>query len=1213
MKKYTTYILPIIGALALLYVIFVPSEKTVKESAAVFSNYIIQQEKKFTEILPGLADTLCTNADLIAYKENKDLPFDLLLYKNDSIIAYTSNRSIPTLPVSLIEQRSVIISLNNGWYFLQKSKKNDSEIVALSLLKDNFKIENEFLKNQIHFSNTISSNLAISDQNIAGSIPIRNIDGKNVGYVYINSTLPDVTLNIYSLFSILAILCIALFYIWQLCFNVAQKLNPLAGFGLMAILLFSVRVIMISGEFPKELSQLQLFSPTLYASSYFANSLGQLFISILFLLLLAGFATYINIKDFIVTKHSKFLTGVMGLLTALLTTVLAVLFHSLILDSIISLELYDVISLSAYSMLALLCIILYLVIHFLFSKITFSIGLKKENIKLFLICTLLFMLIFEYWFLGIDEIAVSIYSCLWILVFIFISYQLIESRGKWIFSWSLSPMVLFMYSILMMFLLENFYETKERQQRLFFGNKLVAGHNYAAEYGFKEISNQLKTDKFLQSYFSSNLIGYRELKERLSVIYLKNYFQNYDYDIYFFDKQNNCIKSSDSLAERQIVDKIKYINNDSLIFLEDSVFQTGYLGFLQLKDDTTFWGKAAFLFKPKLYNTQNVYPELLVNNRIWAGNTKKNYNYAIYSNDKLLIQNGDYPYPYYWDKAMDNESWKTYFMDTKAWEHLVIKENNVKKVIVSIEQEGFFEPLASFSYFFIVLTFFTTLAWLINQFVLKKRLNRDNDEIIKMSFQSKIQLAMLSIIAFSFLVIGIITVSFIHKQYDNYYSERFSRKVKSILTGLEYVLEDKGLKSNDRSDVLQIEAAKLSEINNIDINIFNTSGELALSTRPEIYTNGLISKMMSPIAFDKMTISKENQFVQPEKIGTLDYSSFYVPLRNKQKNTLGFVNIPYFEKSKDVDSEVSSFLVTLLNVYAFLFLCAGIISFFISNSITRPLRFISEKIRRLNLDKRNEPIQWKSNDEIGRLINEYNKMIYALEDSAKQLAKSERETAWRQMARQIAHEIKNPLTPMKLSIQYLQRAIDENNPNVNEMAKKVNRTLIEQIDNLSAIATAFSSFAQMPKPNNEYIDLNITISDIVGLFQNEGEVKLTFNAYIPTADVFADKNQLISVFNNLIKNAIQSIPEDKEGLIDVIVLEEYGQIKVVVMDNGSGIPKDQHDKVFVPNFTTKSSGTGLGLAISKQIIDNSKGKIWFESEVGTGTKFYVTLPSVIPS
>lgn len=370
---------------------------------------------------------------------------------------------------------------------------------------------------------------------------------------------------------------------------------------------------------------------------------------------------------------------------------------------------------------------------------------------------------------------------------------------------------------------------------------------------------------------------------------------------------------------------------------------------------------------------------------------------------------------------------------------------------------------------------------------------------------------------------------------------------------------------------------------------------------------------MSPIAFDKMTISKENQYVQPEKIGTLDYSSFYVPLRNKQKTTLGYVNIPYFEKSKDVDSEVSSFLVTLLNVYAFLFLCAGIISFFISNSITRPLRFISEKIRRLNLDKRNEPIQWKSNDEIGRLINEYNKMIYALEDSAKQLAKSERETAWRQMARQIAHEIKNPLTPMKLSIQYLQRAIDENNPNVNEMAKKVNRTLIEQIDNLSAIATAFSSFAQMPKPNNEYIDLNITISDIVGLFQNEGEVKLTFNSYIPTADVFADKNQLISVFNNLIKNAIQSIPEDKDGLIDVIVLEEYGQIKVVVMDNGSGISKDQQDKVVVPNFTTKSSGTSLGLAISKQIIDNSKGKIWFESEVGVGTKFYVTLPSVIPS
>jgi two-component system nitrogen regulation sensor histidine kinase NtrY len=324
LKKYSTYILPLIGVLALLYVFFVPSEKNVKESAAVFSNYIIQQEKKFAEALPALSDSLCTNSDLIAFKEDKKLPFDLLLYKNDSIVAYTSNRSIPSLPVSLIEQRSVILSLNNGWYFLQKSQKNDREVVALSLLKDNFKIENEFLKNEIHFSNNISSNLAISDQNVEGSIPIRNIDGKNAGYVYINSALPDATLNVYSLLSILVILCIALFYIWQLCYNVVQKLNPLAGFGLMAILLFSVRVIMISGEFPKELSQLQLFSPTLYASSYFANSLGQLFISILFLLILAGFATYIKIKDFIITKHSKFLTVAMGLVTAILTTVIAV-------------------------------------------------------------------------------------------------------------------------------------------------------------------------------------------------------------------------------------------------------------------------------------------------------------------------------------------------------------------------------------------------------------------------------------------------------------------------------------------------------------------------------------------------------------------------------------------------------------------------------------------------------------------------------------------------------------------------------------------------------------------------------------------------------------------------------------------------------------------------------------------------------------------------
>jgi len=234
-------------------------------------------------------------------------------------------------------------------------------------------------------------------------------------------------------------------------------------------------------------------------------------------------------------------------------------------------------------------------------------------------------------------------------------------------------------------------------------------------------------------------------------------------------------------------------------------------------------------------------------------------------------------------------------------------------------------------------------------------------------------------------------------------------------------------------------------------------------------------------------------------------------------------------------------------------------------------------------------------------------MIKELEQSAIKLAKSERESAWREMAKQIAHEIKNPLTPMKLSIQYLQRAIDSGDPNIDQLAKRVARTLEEQIENLSSIATAFSSFAKMPKAQNEIINLNELLKSIADLFNGEDKVTIAFTSDSESPLIFADKNQMVSVFNNLVKNAMQSIPENRKGFVDIHVEEETGWVKVSISDNGTGIPVQLQDKVFVPNFTTKSSGTGLGLAITKQMVDGAGGRIWFESAENVGTTFYVLL------
>jgi nitrogen fixation/metabolism regulation signal transduction histidine kinase len=235
-------------------------------------------------------------------------------------------------------------------------------------------------------------------------------------------------------------------------------------------------------------------------------------------------------------------------------------------------------------------------------------------------------------------------------------------------------------------------------------------------------------------------------------------------------------------------------------------------------------------------------------------------------------------------------------------------------------------------------------------------------------------------------------------------------------------------------------------------------------------------------------------------------------------------------------------------------------------------------------------------------------MINELSKSADLLAKSERESAWREMAKQVAHEIKNPLTPMKLSIQHLQRTWNDNDSDKDKKIEQITKTIVEQIDSLSSIATAFSNFAQMPKTNLEHVDLIEIINSSIRLFNENERLEIVFNhPAFSSANVFVDKEQMLRVFNNLFKNAIQSIPENEEGKIMVELSSQNNSYLVAITDNGEGIDETIVNKIFNPNFTTKTGGMGLGLAMVKSIIESCNGKIWFETKKGLGTTFYVSL------
>ena len=315
-----------------------------------------------------------------------------------------------------------------------------------------------------------------------------------------------------------------------------------------------------------------------------------------------------------------------------------------------------------------------------------------------------------------------------------------------------------------------------------------------------------------------------------------------------------------------------------------------------------------------------------------------------------------------------------------------------------------------------------------------------------------------------------------------------------------------------------------------------------------------------------------------------------------------------FPKSPRSYSSILDFISTILNVYVFLFLIAGAIALAIANSITRPLSIIAGKLKEFKLGASNEPLIYEDNDEIGQLINEYNNLIVQVQDSADIIAKTERDMAWREMAKQVAHEIKNPLTPMKLSIQYLDKMVKTNPDRAKDLTEKVASTLVTQIDALTNIANEFSNYATMPKANNEKIILNEIVEAVHDLFRKRDDMDITMSEPIADLLVFVDRNQLIRILNNLVKNAIQAIPDDRRGKIDIALNKKNYSAIITVKDNGTGIPDYMKQKVFTPNFTTKNSGTGLGLAISANMIDSMNGRIYFDTRIYEGTTFFVEIP-----
>jgi len=466
---------------------------------------------------------------------------------------------------------------------------------------------------------------------------------------------------------------------------------------------------------------------------------------------------------------------------------------------------------------------------------------------------------------------------------------------------------------------------------------------------------------------------------------------------------------------------------------------------------------------------------------------------------------------------------------------------------------------------------------------------------------------MLAIILLSLFIIGATTILFFDSQNERYHQERLKRKEHTVATSLQYFLKEVEIAENMdfvRKD-FEYKVKELADVNNIEINIFNTKGQVLMSSRDDKNDPDFYTQTIAPDLLTKLKSSKKRQ------VENLDnqYVSTYSYVLNNKGQEIAIINIPYNLDSSSDKSDLAPFLTTLIEIYIFLLVGASLLAYFLSNYITKSLREIANKLKEVKINKKNLLIDWEGEDEIGALVGEYNLMIKELESSTQKLAKNERESAWREMAKQVAHEIKNPLTPMRLSVQHLERALDKDDPEFREKLSNFSAKMVQQIDTLTSIANEFSNFAQMPKANISEIDIKEVLKSTCELFNETEGFDLLFESENENeALTLGDKEQLNRVFSNLIKNAIQAIPDERNGVVKVGIVPKGNSHLIMIKDNGSGIPAELEEKIFSPNFTTKSTGAGLGLAMVKQIIDNHDGQIYFETQIDKGTTFYVELP-----
>ncbi|WKN30631.1 ATP-binding protein [Porifericola rhodea] len=1174
---------------------------------------------------------------------NSEYPF--YVYEEGKLLYWSDYRQVPNYRALRGSYTYKYQNLEGGSFVIRRDtltyKDKQLEYFVLLPIYHENKINNKYISSgyntDIFPQGAVSVKHYLNAENEASKIsyngkPILSVDLNKPSRGYREHKTAK---SFQALLSVLIFLSIVL-----VLFNVFRSLHQMLdakqydlAMALVIVSLLALRFGMLYFDFPFSIMPLKLFDGRFFASSSINPSLGDLLLnSVCLLIVLFYLYTYygrLRAYQLIFSLKSKVTTIIAVLL--ILAGVGGLYLHYYIIKSIYfnsqwTLDITSSLSFSSLKVISLIIFVLNTISYFLFAHIlyrTFISLISYSHLSLkWLITIALAISILTNLLWGIPTIPIIVVS------FFYLALLYIFHLPKYLTRISY---ITFLYLFACAFVSGvagaiaafdiNRVDSLDNKQK--FANQLLVDNDILGEYLLNEIAVKINKDRFIKNRIYNTLASKEAIRQKINRIYLSNYFDRYDIQIHLFNSRGVPLEERNIPNYQQFVevtDDPRFSTEyDNIFFITESSDQRiargapkRYLTLIELEDFNTTIGYIVIDLSLKRFIPNRVYPELLIDRRYLQSYPSNDYDYAIFNEaGEMTYSNGDdvsFTSLDGYDFGSKVKSDKS--INKGGHDFLIVKGKVDEYIVIVSETYSLINVVSNFSFLFLLLVF--TILIMLGGYSIYFVFKQEN-----LNFATKIQLYLNAAFFMPLLALSITTLSVISKSYSEEVDSEYLKKAEQIGRNIIDILD------NYYNDELSDEAlanalSQMSKYAETDANVFDTEGKLIATSQPLIYEDSLLSPYINPLALANIKEQNNNKLVLDESVGSLSYKSSYIGLKSETTGELmGMLSLPFFESRIQLEEQIIQVLTNIMNIFTAVFIVFLIISYLASLLLTYPLKYITQKIKRTSLSDYNEPLSWDSNDEIGLMIGEYNKMLVKLEASKAALARSEKESAWREMAKQVAHEIKNPLTPMKLSLQHLKRKLQVDYKEgmkpceVEEMGKPFDN-LLYQIDTLSDIASSFSNFAKMPTPKSEYFEFSAMVEKIVGLFTEEGGNHIDLVIEEGNYHIVSDQQLMGRILSNLIINAKQSVPKDRQPKIN-IHLQQVGRDKLIlkVSDNGTGIAKEIQHKVFLPNFSTKYAGSGIGLAITKRGIEHAGGRIAFDSIEGKGTTFFIELPLAI--